>query len=88
MQQLPYWGPKIIKCHRAKYFRPVDLTTGICALLMCDFRNVLIHTVNCGLLRIVMTEREKETEIEECFPSRLFQLLRLYRSDGRWIKYE
>jgi len=62
MQQLPYWGPKIIKCHRAKYFRPVDLTPGICALLLYNFRNVLIHTLNGGLLQIFMTERERERD--------------------------
>lgn len=63
MQQVPYWGPKIIKCYRAKYFRPVDLTPGICALLMYDFRNVLIHTVNGGLLQIVMIERDGDRRV-------------------------
>jgi len=58
IQQVPYWGPNIIKCHRVKYFRPVDLTPGICASLMYDFRNVLTQTVKGGLLQIVMTERD------------------------------
>jgi len=63
LQQVTYWGPKIIKCHRAKYFRPIDLTPRICALLMYDFMNVLIHTVNGGLLQIVMIERERDRRV-------------------------
>jgi hypothetical protein len=63
MHQVPYWGPKIVKCHRAKYFRPFDLTPRISVFLMYDFRTVLNHTVNGGLLQIVMTEIDGDRRV-------------------------